>query len=607
MRPEGTLRSKNAAVMLVYSRSAAGLSIASGILVLAAWKLSIASVITAGSDHKGMARSTALGLVLSGIGLLLLQEGARSAWIRRLGSVCVLVPIVLGAGPFLRMVYALPSYLDENLLNGTLPAGSKLFNVQMSPNTGLCLILLGCSLLLLDRQAGRWRPSQACALLAGTIALAACIGYAYDVKALYDLPGYTSMAVHSAATLLILSIGIVFARPRVGLMAMLSGEGPVGSMARRYLPIVIAAPIVTGWFRLQGQRAGWYGTEAGTALYATVNVVFLLAFLYLAITSRTAAEEKFRGLLESAPDAMVIVNPAGRVVLVNARTEELFGYSREELLGNPVEMLLPERSREKHMGDRTRFVSAPKTRSMGSALTLQGRKKNGQEFPVEIMLAPVHSDGSILICSTIRDITERERIARALRESEERFRVALKGAPTVVFNQDRELRYTWINSPVLSWAEQGYLGRTDEEILGGDEGARLSAIKRKVLETGVGSRTETIVTYQGEPHYFDLTVEPLRDTRGEIVGVTCASSDVTPMKKGAAERDRLILELQDALAQVKVLRGLLPICASCKKIRDDHGEWASLEDYIGERADVNFTHGICPDCAQRLYPEVFSK
>jgi PAS domain S-box-containing protein len=582
-------------------------AILAGLFALVAWKLDIVAIVTAGSDHTGMARSTAIALILGGVALLLRAEESHRRWMRHLGSACALLTIIIALTTLLRLVHVLPAYLEENLLFGPLRVGAGSMTIRMSPNTALCLVLLGISSLFLDVQVGRWHPSQCCALLAGAIALAGCIGYAYDVRALYGIAGYTNMAAHTASILLFLSVGLLFARPRIGLMVMFSREDAIGTLVRRLLPTAIAAPIVTGWLRLKGQQAGWYGTETGTVLYATVNVIFLLFFVYLAMTSRAAAEEKFRGLLESAPEAMVIANQLGNMVLVNAQTEKLFGYSREELLGNPVEMLLPGRFRQKHAGQRTLYAVSPQVRPMGTQLALYGRRKDGHEFPVEVSLAPMQSDGSMLISSTIRDITERKRTEDALRESEERFRVALKGAPTVVFNQDRELRYTWINSPVLAWAEQDYLGRTDAEILGGEEGARLMAIKQQVLQSGVASRTETIVTFQGEPHYFDLTVEPLRDAHGDVVGITCACTDITPSKQGAEERERLIRELQDALAQVKALSGLLPICASCKKIRDERGHWNPVEKYIRERSTADFTHGICPECAHRLYPELYTK
>jgi len=141
------------------------------------------------------------------------------------------------------------------------------------------------------------------------------------------------------------------------------------------------------------------------------------------------------------------------------------------------------------------------------------------------------------------DITARKESEARQKELEERFRAALENSPVVVFNQDRELRYTWINSPVLAWAVQVYIGRTDMEIVGGPEGERLTAIKSEVLESGVEKRTEVSVTFDGEIHYFDLNVVPLRDDGGAIQGITCACTDITSMKRAAAEREKLAEEL----------------------------------------------------------------
>lgn len=116
----------------------------------------------------------------------------------------------------------------------------------------------------------------------------------------------------------------------------------------------------------------------------------------------------------------------------------------------------------------------------------------------------------------------------------------------VVFNQDRDLRYTWINAPVLAWAEQDYLGRTDQEIVGGPEGQKLMTIKRAVLDSGVGTRSEAAITFNGERHDYDMTVEPMRDGAGAIQGITCCVTDITPIKRAGAERERLTQELAQA-------------------------------------------------------------
>jgi len=119
------------------------------------------------------------------------------------------------------------------------------------------------------------------------------------------------------------------------------------------------------------------------------------------------SEAKFRALLEAAPDGMIIVDPSGRIRLVNVQAEQMFGYDRRELLGQPVEILVPEPSRPAHAEHRDAYAKTARRRPMGAGLDLRGRRKDGSEFPVEISLSPLDTDEGRLVVSAIRDITER--------------------------------------------------------------------------------------------------------------------------------------------------------------------------------------------------------
>jgi len=150
---------------------------------------------------------------------------------------------------------------------------------------------------------------------------------------------------------------------------------------------------------------------------AFVNNKYLFIGFIRDITDRKKAEEKFKALLDSAPDAMVVVNSKGEIVLINIQTEKIFGYNRDELLGQKVEVLIPDRYTDKHLHHREGFFTSARMRNMGAGLQLFGKKKDGTEFPVEISLSPLATEEGLLVSAAIRDIAEKKQMEDQIREA----------------------------------------------------------------------------------------------------------------------------------------------------------------------------------------------
>lgn len=178
-----------------------------------------------------------------------------------------------------------------------------------------------------------------------------------------------------------------------------------------------------------------------------------------ALTGRPVqTEEPFRGLLESAPDAMIIVDRNGCIVVINSQTEKLFGYSREELIGFPVEHLVPERFRATHLAHRTGYLAEPRVRPMGEGWELFGLRRDGHEFPVEISLSPIEADGQRFVISAVRDVTYRKK-------AEEKFRGLLESAPDAMVIVNHEGQIVLVNSQaekLFGHARAGMLGQPIE-------------------------------------------------------------------------------------------------------------------------------------------------
>jgi PAS domain S-box-containing protein len=296
------------------------------------------------------------------------------------------------------------------------------------------------------------------------------------------------------------------------------------------------------------------------------------------ITERKKAEQKFRALIDAAPDATVIVDGQGIMQIVNSQTEKLFGYKKIELLGKTVEMLIPAALHRNHVKHRENYTSDPHVRSMGAGLELEAVKKDGTKFPVEISLSPLQTEEGILISASIRDITERKKLENELKkfneELEEKIkektseltlernllRTLIDNLPDYIYIKDRKYQFILVNKSLIklvgSINEHEVIGKTSMDLFGTEVGKINMEEDKKVFETGkeVIDRLEPIITYRGEKRWLLTSKIPIKDRRGLFAAIVGISKDITDRKIAEEELKRSFEETRQLASHLQNVR-----------------------------------------------------
>jgi PAS domain S-box-containing protein len=281
-------------------------------------------------------------------------------------------------------------------------------------------------------------------------------------------------------------------------------------------------------------------------------------------------EARYRGLLEAAPDAMVVVNQAGKIVLLNVQAEKQFGYRRDELLGQPVTSIIPDGFAQRLVADGNRSAADALAQHLGTGIELTGRRKDGGEFPIELMLSPLESPEGILVTTAIRDISIRKdaekhltqmevrrRLAEdALRESEERYRMLIDGV------KDHAIFLMDPRGQVISWnaGAERIKGYSASEIIGRNfacffpaeaiERGRPDEVLRLTMQSGQHEEQGMRVRKDGSLFLASVTFTALRDAAGNLKGFSEFSRDLTESKEAGAKYRGLLEAAPDAMVVV---------------------------------------------------------
>ncbi|MEG4056796.1 MULTISPECIES: PAS domain S-box protein [unclassified Microcoleus] len=557
------------------SQMASLLVMAIGCLVLLGWQFDI-SLLKSGFPGMAstMKANTAICFLLAGVSLTLLQY-QRTRLQNRIAQGMAGLIIIMGLLTLSQYIFGWKLGIDQWLFRDFVSSATP-YPGRMGLNTALNFVLMGLALLLLGQNSQRdtWF-AQIFSSVATLISLLALFAHLFHVDILERLATITTtQPVNTIATFFILYGGILWLRPKQGLMQVVNSPLVGGVMVRWLLPWGTIFPVTLNWLTLQGQNLGWYNVNFGYTLRSTVMVVTfsililgtarslnqidyrrqkaekqikkLNETLEILVAERTDALQKsqarFAGILEIANDAIISVDRTQRITLFNQGAEKMFGYKIEDILGKPLNLLLPEQFRDAHPQHIKQFAqSSTRARRMGERGEILGRRQDGTQFSAEASISKLEMGDETVFTVIMRDISDRKQIEMALRNSEEQFRHAFEDASIGMAIVSLDGHWIKVNPAlcqILGYSSEELLGLTFQDITHPDDlDADLSYAHHLLAGT--------ISTYQLEKRYFHK--------QGHIIWILLDGSLV---QDGQGNPLHFIAQIQDITARKEAQKTL---------------------------------------------------
>ena len=549
-----------------------------GLLVLLGWLFSIPALKSMLPGLATMKANTALAFVLAGVSLWLVTGESKEQRAGLIAKICATITMLIGLLTLCEYVLGVDFGIDQLFFKDEVSAQNE-YPGRMSPATSLNLLLLGWALLIIDSKWG----NRLYVLLTSTtmlIAGVAVIGYLYNITSLYKIGIYASVALHAAITSILLSLGVLLARPKNELLSTFTNNDPAGILARRLLPVAIGIPIVLGWLRLTGQRMGLYNTEFGEALFALSNVIIFSALIWwnARMLSRVEADrgqaeralnlskQRSQALIENSWDAIALFGTDGSILYGSPSTTQILGYSLDEFVGKNAFDLI-------HQEDQAvvteRFKLALEQPGKHVSVYARVRHKNGAWRWLEGMFTNLLHEPSVqAIVNNYHDFTERkeaedasrrmndelekqvqERTA-ALSQANTLLQMLLDHTPDHIYFKDAQSRFIrnsrsqakalGLNDPAEA------IGKSDFDFF--PHAQQSFEKEQEIIHSGtlLVDDEEWVLWPDGQATWVSTTKAPLRDPQGKIIGTFGISRDITDRKQAEIALQKAKLELEAA-------------------------------------------------------------